>query len=307
MRGTGNILAEMISDKMKSYVYEQPKGCPVLDEINWKEKRPAQMLGLNKDEFAFCRRMMWDSRDLGFYRRAKEEKLKIRLPADMAACKNIGYYAVFKLRDMKLPVMPTVRYLLRQRDRGKTATIDLGYLEDYWRMARRNGFDPEDKAVKWPGDLKAAHDRQAEIERFRMEAERKAREAKKEEELRGLFERRLEELAPFAWRKGKLLIRPAASYGEFVAEGSALKHCVAGYAESHAKGKTALFWIRRCNKPEEPYFTLELNEKTLEVRQNRGYRNCDRTKEVEAFEAEWLKQIQGLRSKKLKAKEVNAA
>lgn len=53
-------------------------------------------------------------------------------------------------------------------------------------------------------------------------------------------------------------------------------------------GGTAIFFIRRTDRPRESYFTLELDEKKLEVRQNRGMRNRARSPEVEAFETEWL-------------------
>ena len=40
-----------------------------------------------------------------------------------------------------------------------------------------------------------------------------------------------------------------------------------------------------------PFFTLEFDEKTKTVRQNRGLRNCARTPEVNAFEKAWLDHI----------------
>ncbi len=63
---------------------------------------------------------------------------------------------------------------------------------------------------------------------------------------------------------------------------------MAGYARDHAGGKTAIFFIRRADRPQEPWFTLELDEKRLEVRQNRGLRNCDPSEEVRSFVAQWL-------------------
>lgn len=59
-------------------------------------------------------------------------------------------------------------------------------------------------------------------------------------------------------------------------------------AKDHANGKTAIFFVRRVKESGNSYFTLELDEGKLTVRQNRGRRNCARTKEVEAFEAIWL-------------------
>lgn len=56
----------------------------------------------------------------------------------------------------------------------------------------------------------------------------------------------------------------------------------------HAEGKTAIFFIRRTVEPWKPYYTLELDEKKLTVRQNRGLRNCGKTAAVQAFEDLWI-------------------
>ena len=61
------------------------------------------------------------------------------------------------------------------------------------------------------------------------------------------------------------------------------------YAASHASGATAILFIRQLAEPDKPFYTLEFDEKRLEIRQNRGLRNCDRTPEVAAFEEAWLK------------------
>ena len=71
-------------------------------------------------------------------------------------------------------------------------------------------------------------------------------------------------------------------------EGNALHHCVGTYGKKHATGSTAIFFIRRVNRPKESWYTLQLDERTLSVVQNRGLRNCARTPEVQAFEDKWL-------------------
>ena len=55
--------------------------------------------------------------------------------------------------------------------------------------------------------------------------------------------------------------------------------------------------IRHADKPDEPYFTLEFGEKGLNVRQNRGLRNCARTEEVQLFENKWLEHVKKIISK----------
>ena len=64
-----------------------------------------------------------------------------------------------------------------------------------------------------------------------------------------------------------------------------------------------IFFIRKKKEPDTPYFTLELDIKTLTVNQNRGNCNCARTKQVEEFESAWLEHIQKLnKSKKTEVK-----
>ena len=113
-------------------------------------------------------------------------------------------------------------------------------------------------------------------------------EQKAAEGIAELFRVRRRVLRKYSYVANGLLIRPAASQQELTAEGNALHHCVGTYGKRHAVGETAIFFIRRTARPRESYYTLELDEKKLEVRQNRGARNCPRAPEVEAFEKEWL-------------------
>jgi hypothetical protein len=76
VQGAGEIVAEMIRDEINLYkqshvsYYAPSNKAPILKlkDINWKDRRPAQMLGLTKDEFELCRRLRWDVSDLNFYK-----------------------------------------------------------------------------------------------------------------------------------------------------------------------------------------------------------------------------------------------
>lgn len=144
-------------------------------------------------------------------------------------------------------------------------------------MAESLDRDLSAPSVKYPADLIAAHDRAAELAKM-LEQGITAAE----------FRIRRRQLKKYAFAAHGLIIRPAASQRELMDEGDALHHCVGSYGKDHATGKTAIFFIRRVDRPKYPYYTLELAEKTLTVRQNRGKNNCVRTPEVEAFEKEWL-------------------
>ena len=80
--------------------------------------------------------------------------------------------------------------------------------------------------------------------------------------------------------KGLILIVPKSG-DEIRAEGEALHHCVGGYVSKVARGETNIFFIRRADKPNEPYFTMEWKNNT--VVQCRGSHNCSMPPEVIAF------------------------
>lgn len=153
-------------------------------------------------------------------------------------------------------------------------------LVDYWNMCQRLGRDLNDPQVRWPRELLTAHDQVYEQVRVR-----------KGELLKKDFTRRRQELSRYAMKYDGLLIFPAGSQKELDREAAKLHHCVWTYGEDHAAGKTAIFFIRRMKHPRTPYFTLELDEKNLKVRQNRGLRNCGKTPEVQAFEDMWIQWV----------------
>lgn len=97
----------------------------------------------------------------------------------------------------------------------------------------------------------------------------------------------------YSYSSGKMLIYPASCLEDLLKESDQLHHCVKTYAQEIADGKTAIFFIRNTVDPLQSFFTLELDEETLAVRQNRGRYNCERTDEVRKFEQEWLGWLHG--------------
>lgn len=297
MQGCGALVGEMIRAESYRYSYERARGVPQLAEINWKEKRPAKMLGLSGEEFRFCRAFKWTTEELQFYRLCRETGIRLRVPEDLDDCKAAGlHWCRWVIEQERAPLLRTVRYLKRQRTKDRRA--DRHILDDYWRIARREGYDLADEHVRFPKDLLRAHDRVAEERRVREEARQARDRAEKNEKLREAFAARLEALAPLAWQQGGILIRPCAAPEELDAEGRALSHCVATYKDKHASGKTAIFFVRKASEPDKPWFTLELNLSDFTVLQNRGKCNCARPKAVEAFEAAWLEHIRPMKKKK---------
>lgn len=286
VHGLPDVLDELIAEQTAEPDWKKNKrGELELPEIRWSETRPAQMLGLTRDELAMARSRCWGTLFWRLFTQAKDAGETLT-DADIAHAFYLGDETVLNLVG-RGPVGKSLRYLLRQieqvgvepedEDPQPEGVIDVSILLDYWRMAELVGRDLADPAVRWPEDLLEAHDRMS--------------DAVTQFEARGLaskFRIRRKQLARYVFRWRGLLIRPAASQRELVAEGDALHHCVGTYAKDHANGKTAIFFIRRAKEPRKSFYTLELDEGKLAVCQNRGQRNCARTKEVEEFEAVWL-------------------
>lgn len=94
---------------------------------------------------------------------------------------------------------------------------------------------------------------------------------------------------------------------ELIDEGSALHHCVGTYGATVARGDSCIFFIRRADAPDTPWYTLQVELKTVKELQNHGLRNCPPTKEVQEFVDRWLEHVRQLKRAGAKTKKETAA
>ena len=159
---------------------------------------------------------------------------------------------------------------------------------DYITMARDIGYDLEEPNVRLPKDLRAAHDTAAGIQRVIL----REREAERRKEAEIAYEsRRLELERIYSHTDDTYLIRIPGSTSEIISEGEALHHCVGGYAERHITGKVTILFVRKIERPDEPFFTVEMGvgESKWELRQIHGSHNCLPDKRLKKFIVSWLK------------------
>ena len=168
------------------------------------------------------------------------------------------------------------KYFKRQQ---KKSGLALGYLlldyGDYLHQLQQVGG-----GELLPDDLREAH--------IRLSARIK-HIADSEKNVRFRVRRRL--LKQYKWRKNGLLIRPVDSQNEIIREGELQHNCVAGYAERHINGETAIFVLRKLDKPGQPFCTVEFKEKSKTVVQCRGYRNSDAPEDAKEFIKLWLERM----------------
>ena len=200
----------------------------------------------------------------------------------------------------RLTVMRCLRYMERQKS-------DITTLLDYWNMARRAGLDLRDEHVQLPKSLKREHDRLVETERIARNEEEKRRKQAEIEKRRPAFEKVVAPLEAWSWEDGGICIRPVHTEQELIDEGSVLHHCVGGYGPTVAKGESCIFFIRRADAPDKPWFTLQVEIAELKEIQNHGLRNCGPTMEVQEFVNRWIAHVRKLRAEGNKNRKEHAA
>lgn len=187
----------------------------------------------------------------------------------------------------------------------------LEYLD--WCKALK--YDLDNMFIYMPKNFKAVHDRTAieyqelqdkkaaaEKRRREREARRRMKETKKAME--EIFSNNEGTDAFSIKGKGLILIVPKSG-DEIRNEGAKLHHCVGGYVERVARGETNIFFVRKTEEPETPYYTMEWNNN--HIVQCRGSHNCGMTPEVEAFVKVFEKKMQASIKKKEEKKHGKAS
>ena len=275
------LLADGIRREMKTAgYYAQTPICPMprLPWVNWKEKRPAQMLGLNKAEARALKEKGYSLEKLELWKKYRDHNTQ---PELLFLLDSLDAMDATNILESDLPLVHTANYLKKQ---NRTSY----YLMDYLRMAERAGMDMSQDAVRWPKDLRAAHDRALTVVQAVMADNG---------EYAAAFHEMSKRCAGLAWEKNGICIRVAERPSELVQEGNVLHHCVGGYSQSHAQGKIILF-IRHSRRPDRSWYTLNIDTRTKKVIQLHGYGNewangkaLKINKKVLAFVDDWRREV----------------
>ena len=171
-------------------------------------------------------------------------------------------------------------YLEKQAKLQGQKMVDklFGIYLDYLRMAKDLRL-PQTESVLFPKDIQQEHDRLVKIDSDRTYGKQNK-----------LLKKRVKILEILDFSDGEFLIRPLRSADEFLKESSVLNHCVKGYIDECAAGRTNIYGIRKVADPETPYFTLTLSNQAI-VTMNLGKNNCQPPKEIKEFVDKWKKKV----------------
>lgn len=125
---------------------------------------------------------------------------------------------------------------------------DMESYYDYIEQAITLGYDLGDKYYEFPKDLEGAH-----------MAATQAIAMAKDKALDDAIKRRLPGLTEYIYNDGEMLIRPADGVGELALEAEAQHNCVyKNYTRRYANGECIIAFVRRCERPDESYITVEI-------------------------------------------------
>ena len=249
--------------------------------INWKSNNLLKMLGLSRTEFKL---LEGHEEYYEAYVEWREVFPKIKPSGLLTIAEQFrheqGAMQNF-CKDTGLKPDRIARYL-------KSHHILNWEYSDYLSQCRKLKYDLHDTAISMPRRFKEMHTRLSDLVKYNAT-----------QEMQKHFAEHVAKRKRLEFASGALMIRQPESVQEIIDEGKALHHCVGGYAERHANGKLHIMFIRTTEKPDVPFYTMEISTEGKIV-QVRGLRNCKTTPEVDAFiEAykEHLAEVFGIKQK----------
>ncbi len=197
-------------------------------------------------------------------------------------------------------IIKTLHYLEKARGyHGLRNTYS--HYADYMDMIQAMDYDMGKGTVRYPRDLKAAHDR-AVAAFYILESDKKKREALKKYPGIRKLEKGLNER--YGYRDGEYVIAAPSDAADIVEEGRTLHHCVGGdtYLHKHNAGTTFILFLRRAQAPDERYYTLEIDPADNRIRQYYGYNDTKPDKEqVDRVLKKWKRQLERKESRETAA------
>jgi len=164
--------------------------------------------------------------------------------------------------------------------------------EDYLNMAKDMGIDISRKSLRYPDNICQEHDAVlVEFNKLKFEKENEA--------FVNAVKPIYAALPVQSFSNGQFSIVLPQLRSDLTAEGQSLGHCVGGshYSDDHMKGTRMIFFVRRTEKIDKPYFTLQIDMEKGFIIQLHGRGNCNAPVEVRKFAESYLKAIIPARTK----------
>lgn len=256
--------------------------------ITWKSNNLLEMLKIDRRELAYLKDK--SEQFVGSYMAFRKEfKIKDSAKSVKLHLKYGGTSSVSNAKELMTLAHLSFDEIVRYTEKGKVKSrVDVRTFIhdwlDYIKECAELEYDLNDIMIAMPKDLYAAHERTSSIIRAKqIELNEKKMEA--------ICKRRANMLYTDETR-GLITVLPK-SVDDIKEEGRIQHHCVCGYAERHLDGVLTIMFLRKINKPDVPYYTMEIDSE-YRIVQCRGYANnvernggTPKPQEIVEFEKEY--------------------
>lgn len=244
--------------------------------INTKGKNLTEILRVDKSQIPLLQEMDAGEDEIELLSQARMIRLSITSEQVEYLAKNFQINGELLQELTEFATLHKTLKYLRQGCRTDSGLKDrFRDWRDYLRFCRKLGYDLTNEFIVFPKDLKAAHDRAAALVKKRDDRLAAMKRAKREQLIANMYEPLQ---VAYGWKNKRFIIRVPKTAGEITAEGQTLHHCVGTYIDRVASGKCQILFLRRIEKPDTPFFTIEVND--FKVVQCRGKCNCAMTPDV---------------------------
>lgn len=159
-------------------------------------------------------------------------------------------------------IQKACNYIEKQKEKGEYGGMEFAirtHYADYLNMREALGYDMTNTVFLFPRNLEEQHNA--------MVAEKKRRENEKYiqdmmKKYPKIAKRASTLNKKWSYKDEKYLVRAANSAEEIIIEGRTQHHCVGteqnGYLKKHNDGKSTIFLMRKADKPDVPFVTIEI-------------------------------------------------
>lgn len=261
---------------------------PVYIRPNWRAKSIPEFLGITHQDIEKLKSWgMFDLENIATYKilasKGKVKKNHIEL------VKREFYLSELYENKNTENFVRLATYFEKQKKRMKEDSNYINHsikwmYKDYIKQLEELGY-PLNDYYRYPKNLKEAHDRISEEYLAKKDKIRKEADKKRQSKFEKEFLPRLEKMC---WRDSKYLIRPLRNRTEFNKEGRNNHNCVASYYERATDGGTSIFVLRKVGAEEESFVTVEVDLKTMKLKQCYGKGNRLPEEGVKEWVEKWL-------------------
>lgn len=181
-----------------------------------------------------------------------------------------------------------VRYFSKQKELHPKVTVAhiMTQYRDYIAMSKSFQIDLSHKSVRFPDDCMAAH-------AVLVERQKKVIAEREQQEFQMAVKSLYDALSVREFERNGFCIVLPQERADLIKEGQSLNHCVGGYHyyQNHIAGTKMIFFVRKVEDRDKPFFTMEVDMSNFKILQLYGFGDCSAPKEIRAFAEAFTKKL----------------